>query len=440
MAQRSTALLTLMLLAVAPTWAGEPDEGFDRYGGWLGQRSAATGWFRTARAKGRWWLVDPDGFAFLSIGVSAVALQPDPERGPDPHAYREAAVLRHGRPRDWAAASTERLRQWGFNTLGARCDRTTWRQGMPYTVALDFAGLVKRNGSSAFPDVFDPAYQAAANRYARRECRRLAEDPMLVGYFIDGGLRWPSDEPAPETLFVEFLGRSDAAPGRRELLGILETWYLRIDELNDAWGTAYESFDQVGRIPQVGSRIPADDVDGFLRVVAEEYFRIARDAIRAVDEHHLILGCRFAEPPPRPVLEAMRDYVDVVSLSHYGDRPPAQRLREAHRATGKPVLLTGFGLPRPGREPPGEGMPGTEARSQEDAAEWYRQYVAALVAMPMVVGYHWPEYVGGATEGVPVEEDGGYGLVDTQDVPHAPFVEAVSGVNHAAYRLAAAGR
>ncbi|NMM93972.1 hypothetical protein [Bifidobacterium oedipodis] len=60
----------------------------DRFGGWIGKTFAATGWFRVARdseaidstnhhnvsqsAIDRFWLVDPDGHAFISAGVDCV--------------------------------------------------------------------------------------------------------------------------------------------------------------------------------------------------------------------------------------------------------------------------------------------------------------------------------------------------------------------------------
>jgi len=39
-----------------------------RYGGWKARRVKATGFFRTEQVDGRWWLVDPEGYLFLSVG------------------------------------------------------------------------------------------------------------------------------------------------------------------------------------------------------------------------------------------------------------------------------------------------------------------------------------------------------------------------------------
>ena len=45
----------------------------DRFGGWRdGPKQSATGFFRAVRLDGKWWLVDPDGALFFSLGVDCV--------------------------------------------------------------------------------------------------------------------------------------------------------------------------------------------------------------------------------------------------------------------------------------------------------------------------------------------------------------------------------
>lgn len=46
-----------------------------RYGGWKdGPQLKATGFFRTEKINGKWWLVDPDGYLFFSHGVANVRM------------------------------------------------------------------------------------------------------------------------------------------------------------------------------------------------------------------------------------------------------------------------------------------------------------------------------------------------------------------------------
>ena len=45
----------------------------DEYGGWTrGPQEAATGFFRTLKRDGKWWLVTPSGHLYLSLGVDVL--------------------------------------------------------------------------------------------------------------------------------------------------------------------------------------------------------------------------------------------------------------------------------------------------------------------------------------------------------------------------------
>ena len=51
-------------------------EDWDQYGGSLnGPQLKATGFFRTEKVNGKWWLVDPDGQLFFSHGMDCVRPQ-----------------------------------------------------------------------------------------------------------------------------------------------------------------------------------------------------------------------------------------------------------------------------------------------------------------------------------------------------------------------------
>ncbi len=437
---RKTGVLAAVVLwaCLGPGMAQVADE-FDEYGGLRGVRRAATGFFRTTRARGRWWLVDPGGFLFVSVGVNRVSLRPriSPEEKENP--YRSAVLAKHGNRSEWARAAVERLRGWGFNTLGAGSDVITRGHEMAYTVSLQCSRALSLPEGRTFPDVFEPAYERAVRRHVVGVYRAEASERWLLGYFTDEELSWGPDEESPETLLVRFLGLDDDAPGRRALLRFLANRHLNIEELNQVWRTDYASFEEVGRTPQVGSRIPPEDVAAFQREVAEQYFRIAHDAIRAVDKYHLILGPRFHGEVPRPVLAAMGEYVDVVSLDYNGARTPTEHLREIHRVTERPVVISEFGFRVVERHDSALSRE-VEVATQEERAELYERFVRELMALPMVVGYHWSDYAEEPAREARGRSLGGFGLVDARDEPWAPLLEAAREVNRAVYRLAAGER
>ena len=75
-----------------------------RFGGCGGLPTKPSGYFRVERTDNRWWLVDPDGFAFLSIGANSV-------RPLDSPAARAAFGRAFGGENGWAAATIDQLRK-----------------------------------------------------------------------------------------------------------------------------------------------------------------------------------------------------------------------------------------------------------------------------------------------------------------------------------------
>lgn len=429
------ATISALLVPLLPV-AAQATEKLDEFGGLRGVRRAATGFFRTTRAHGRWWLVDPNGLLFFSVGVEEVSLGPRGGVDTEARTYREGALARHGGEATWAAVTAERLRAWGFNTLGAGSDPAMGRQAIPYTLSLQCAAA--RDGAvlGEFPDVFDPAYERAVRRHARQVCRPCASDPWLLGYFTDADLPWGASEEGSASVLAQFLGLPDGAPGRVALLRFLERRHLNIQELNIAWRTDYASFEEVGRTPQVGSLIPEGDAKAFEREFAREYMRIAHDAIRAVDEHHLILGPRFVQAVPCHILEGVKGYLDVVCLDCRGATVPAEHVREAHRVAGLPIILIGSGRASPERlagEPPEAEEVGE--MSAGPLAE-YEQFVREAVSLPMVVGCHWHGYADRPAPDGPGSDAEPLALVDVQDEPHGELAEVATRVNEQIYQLA----
>ena len=136
------------------------------------------------------------------------------------------------------------------------------------------------------------------------------------------------------------------------------------------------------------------------------------------------------------MLQAMRRYVDVVSLNHYGVDAPAGVVRAIHRIVGKPVLITEFGFRARDSGLPNTRGAGPGVGTQRERAERFETYVRELMALPMVVGYHWFEHSDQPAEGRFDGGNGNYGLVDVRDEPYAELVEVMERVNGSVYDLA----
>ncbi|HSH09837.1 MAG TPA: hypothetical protein VK995_05580, partial [Oceanipulchritudo sp.] len=118
-------------------------DGLTQYGGWKdGPRLEASGHFRTKKIDGKWWLVDPEGYLFWSLGVTGagggattqikgreeffpdLSIEPLWGTGADKRVYDFMAANQFRKyGEDWetanAAVTLGRMRAWGLNTIGA---------------------------------------------------------------------------------------------------------------------------------------------------------------------------------------------------------------------------------------------------------------------------------------------------------------------------------
>jgi len=179
---------------------------YDKYGGWSGLKATATGFFRVEKMDGIWWLVDPEGNAFISKGVNHISFTADnaPSLGYSP--YGRVTKEKYGDIQSWAVAALQRLKKWNFNTIGSWSNSETFDKGMPYTMIL---GLGEQAGGSwisgHFPDVFSDNFRKSVEAQAEKLCSSQAEDPFLLGYFLDNELRWGADWRSSNSLFDDFL-------------------------------------------------------------------------------------------------------------------------------------------------------------------------------------------------------------------------------------------
>ena len=391
---RTPCTLLALLLLVCQSHAASHDS----YGGWLELKGKNTGFFHTEQLQGRWWLVSPEGNAFLSKGVDHVSFTPE----------SDSALRAPDDPAAWARTTAGQLRGWGFNTLGA------WSSPRLYPACLAYAPMVNVAASAGRDvwlkggviDYFSPEFQRAAGRAAQRICAPRAKDPWLLGYFTDNELRWGADWRGTNSLLDQYLKMPATAEGYRKATALLNARAHAPDSPS------------------------AEDKSEFLGLVAAEYARVATEAIRRADPNHLVLGCRFAVYPGDAAIQAVGRYFDVISYHSYNYLPPVDRLDRITRLTGKPVLLSEFSF-----KAMDSGLPNTRGAAkpvatQEDRAKGFAGYVEALAALPGCVGYHWFQYRDQPKEGRRLDgENSNYGVVKIDGSPWETLTLRMKQVN-----------
>ncbi len=446
-------------------------EGWNRYGGWdAGPRLQATGFFRTEKYRGKWWLVDPQGRLFFSHGIDCVLMldsTPIDERdawfedfpgakpefgsfvtpaayalkghyaGKSPRSFCFAgANLRRKYGPDWRkscpAVVHQRLRSWGLNTIGMWSDEATrLLRKTPYVDAVGSAHSKMIEGSegywSKFPDVFDPAFKAGVRQSMAGMAGRSAEDPWCIGYFADNEMSWGDEL----SLAVAALLSPPEQAAKKVFVADLKAKYEEIGKLNAAWGARYESWDDLLAKREQPSLVKAkDDLAAFYTRLAEEYFRIVKEAIKAVAPHQLYLGCRFAWANARAAAAAAK-YCDVVSYNLY------QRGVAGYQFSGGadvPLIIGEFHFGALDRGMFHTGLAPTA--SQSARAEAYRNYVEEVARHPSFVGCHWFQYQDEPTTGrVYDEENYQIGFVDVADTPYRETIDAARTIAGKLYSL-----
>lgn len=449
---------TLLQLAAGAAAAQQP---LDRFGGWPGLRFEATGHFRIER-KGRWWLVTPEGNAFLSLSLNHAEPGLMRQSYNRDHWLRvfggEAALLEGFRNR-----VAEDLRTFGFNSLGCHTPTTRYwpTRAVPFietfrTLDIDHW---KTPRDEDFRDVFSPEFEAHCERRAvEAKLAALSQDPFLIGYtFTDCPILTERDA-APRQAVVQGAPRAGvstwprvlrnlpaAAPGKKAYVDLMRLRYDGdVRSFNRAYGVEFGSFDAL--LAAARWRPAADpacaeearDNDAFLKEILERYYRAMVAVIRRHDPHHLILGDKLngnTDTPDFAVATAAR-FADVVFYQWYGYYGEQKtRLDEWSRLTGKPLFNGDGSYSTPGAEMP---RPlGPHSPTEEDRAARTREYAERAFARPDFIGWSYCGWMD-SWKAMPGKEMRQHaGLQDPFGNRHEPMVRALKGFAARLYGVAA---
>jgi hypothetical protein len=431
-------------------------ENWSRFGGNRNHRFDATGFFRCHRDERRWWLVDPEGYAFFSMGLDCVrpgvnfALVEGTEKLYEwiPEAdgeYREAYSQQGpwGLPSadfgvanlirafgdnwrsDWEAVTTHRLRQWRFNTIANWSDLSyARRSGIPYVIPMREYPSTKIKLFRDLPDVFDPAFETAAGAYASY-LEQFRDDPFLVGYFLANEPKWGF---GAYNLAAEMLEANPGTHTRKALAEFLSGKYGGDSvKWSEAWKMAPRGFDAVENacFHRVAHQSPQAHADcwEFSAQIVRRFVRIPSEACRRVDPQHLNLGLRYAWIAS-DLFYLAGEYFDVFSINCYEMEPSAETIAKIAEKTGRPVMIGEFHFGAMDRGLPATGLRGVASQRERGVA--YRRFMEMTAANPDMVGAHYFTLYDEAVLGRGDGENWQIGLLDVCNRPYEEISAAVA--------------
>ena len=182
MARRAKAFVGLCVLAL-PLFAGATEQPR------LVDVRGSEGFWRVGRDEaGAWWFISPDGRREFLNSVTTVQPRLLGRDRNGPHYL--ARDFSNDNLNDWAAATVNRVRDFGFKGVGAWSEPVLHQFDVPVTRDLNVSTWVNGAGRS----VFSSEWESAVEEAIRRQVEPLRDNRNLVGYYLDNELAWGRDD------------------------------------------------------------------------------------------------------------------------------------------------------------------------------------------------------------------------------------------------------
>jgi hypothetical protein len=441
-----------------------PAEGYDAFGGAtnLGWKEQGTGFFRTLRRDGKWWLITPDGNPCFYVGVCAAPSDVwettpvtdreflwewlPPREGPYAAAWRRDVwsandgsdyaclhtcnlVRKYGE--GWRDRTLEqsrrRLKAWGFSGGGK------WGSpaGMVDVPVLGSWGTPRLAGHV---DVFDPAMVALLRADLETQMRPRLEDPWVLGWSLGNEY----DEIIKRAEVREIMGRPAATPAKRAMLDhVLATTYKGV--LADLCGAWKVEAADMAALYATAPNPPDADVETMRLLYEDRYYQTIYETVKSIDPNHLYMGCWVVpgwwESEDDWLLVAK--HCDVVGYDRYTREYAEERLRKLQEASGKPTFCGEYSFPAWYGGARGFGRYGCNARDEAEAGDLYYRWIQGAAADPYCVGMSWFFYRdqpltgrgAGRGERLVLGEHFAFGLITETDRPKWPLVRKMREAN-----------
>jgi hypothetical protein len=371
----------------------------DRFGGRADRKiGEPPGFFRPAQRSGRWWLADPEGNAFLKVGVCSTA----PAKG-------------NVDLDKWAGDTVRLLRANGFNGIGGWSRVEAFRaegRRLVYTPSWNFAAEFGRAKKLTFQQpghmgylgdlipVFHPEFESFCDEYAKR-LAAAKDDSWLLGHYSDNEL------PA----YADMLDRALKHEATRETA---QAWVREHGENREA----------------------------FVEDVYDRYLRVTTGAIRKHDPNHLCLGPRLHGGALKHagILRAAGRHLDAVAMNVYNRWTPEPELFDAWRTyLKKPVIVTEFYAKGADSGFANTTGAGWLVPTQRDRALFYQNFLLAMLESKLCVGWDWFKYMDNDpndTTTDPSNRDSNKGIVKVDYEPYRELLEGMRELNGRVYQIA----
>ena len=399
---------------------------YSKFGGYRQKQVKATGFFRTEKIDGRWWLVDPEGYLFLSVGIDCVNYggggnvrdydkrqnmykeMPSDEiqeilSGRSQRAAAQGAPRRYNlgmwnQYRRYGENFREKAREmvikrmdkWGLNTIANWSSQEISGMNRKAFI-LQLSGLGMKRELMGLCDIYRPDYIQELEKNISASVRRNLGNPWLIGYFIANEPAWLNEE----ARLCQIILDGPERPIQKELKAYLA---------------------KNGDTKETRRAFIVNSFDVFLHDVNR--------ILKKYDPDHLNMGIRFGDPDGvgEDVLKACATAFDVFSFNCYMEAPLQSMMDRAMRIMDLPMIIGEYHF---GTVDHGLAQSLWQVEDQQQRGVAYRYYTENAYAHPALVGTGYFQWCDQDMTGRGDGENYNCGLIDVTDRPYKEQVEAM---------------
>lgn len=377
---------------------------YDKYGGWKGKKFKATGFFRVEKDD-RWWLVTPEGNAFISFGINHYHQgwwAADYNRDFWLKKFGAEQVGDENWDKGFQKMALADMEMLGLNTLGVHTNAPSLTEPplgpvMPYVRRYEPI-ILSHYKNPKHIDIFEPTFEKQCEDAAIKMAGPYMNDPMILGYCMSD---LPSMTDADAEIYKsttwprELRNNGANSAGKKVWVDTIQKRYSDISGFNSVYNTNFSNWDELLKAenwrPSKAAQNTKEDADNiaFLKKCVDRYYSVAEAALRKVDNNHLFFGDKlFAETNSLEIIiDVTSKYTDLVCYQSYARWKDQEAL--LNRLVSKidlPFLNGDSNYATPTNMLPNPY--GRHAKNHAERSEWMREFCEGAFPRKEFVGWH----------------------------------------------------
>ena len=397
---------TTKLVSMIPNFTAVKDgtDDFTRYGSYKYLKTDSTGFFYVKKIDGRWWMIDPNGYAGINMGVTSLGssnIQNDYDRlkslgynGIGNFISSESQTKTNYNLQNYNTFSYTRALNFYLNYKNVR---KTYYSNTPSTV----------DGNLNYVLVFDPKFTTYCDDQAKANALPYVNERDLLGYFTDNEINFNQDQ---LQLLVRDLPAGD--PSRDSALVFATSRGL----------TATDCINY-------GSNVTEQMKQDFAVQMANHYYSVISAAIRKYDPNHLIIGSRLNGRPRaiQGVVNASEKYMDVTSVNFYDKFTPNEQIASTQWTNDKPCIVTEFYIKDVNIFSATQSGAGWYVNNQASRGNFYQNTCIELLKNKCYIGWQYFKYQD--------DSDANKGIINGSGVEYTDMTAFMNELNKQVYHL-----